>query len=262
MRPGQAERLLFERACGGDRRARERLIERYLPLARSVARRYERPGEPLEDLVQVASLALVKAIDGYDPDRGYAFTSYAVPTISGELKRHFRDHSWAIRPPRDLQELVLRIDRATSALCAELNRAPTVAQLAAAVRVSDEDVLDALQARSARDALSLHAPLVGDDATIEEILSDTQDAYGQADARLTIDALLRHLRPRTREVLRLRFEEDLTQAEIGARFGVSQMQISRIVRDAVAQLRHIADQQQHQDIGAPDIAAPDVVGPP
>jgi RNA polymerase sigma-B factor len=234
---------LFARRDAGDPRARTELIERFLPLARSLARRYERAGEPLEDLVQVASLGLVKAIDGYDGARGVAFSSYAVPTIVGELKRYFRDRTWAVRPPRDLQELTLRVDRAAEDLSAHLDRAPTVAQLAAATGATDEDVLEALQARTAYRGLSLQAPAGGQETptALQDTLGVSDDGYARAETRMLLDGLLAGLPARSREVLRLRFEQDLTQAEIGALIGVSQMQVSRIIRHAVDQVRRVAE---------------------
>jgi len=239
------DRVLFARRDAGDRRARDELIKRFLPLARSVARRYEHSGEPLEDLVQVASLGLVKAIDRYDSAHGTAFSSYAVPTIAGELKRYFRDRTWAVRPPRDLQELTLRVDRALTRLSAELDRAPTVTELADAICSTDEEVLEALQARGARGALSFQAPFGAEnEAVLEDTLGRRDDGYERAEERAALDALMIGLPWRSREVLRLRFEQDLTQAEIGAHFGVSQMQISRIIRHTIDQLRHVADQQQ------------------
>ncbi|HVL31309.1 MAG TPA: SigB/SigF/SigG family RNA polymerase sigma factor [Solirubrobacteraceae bacterium] len=250
---GRMDRLLFARRDSGDRRARDELIERFLPLARSVARRYQRPGEPLEDLIQVASLGLVKAIDRFEPDRGYAFTSFAVPTIAGELKRYFRDRTWVVRPPRELQELSLRVDRAWTTLSQQLDRAPTVAELAAAVRSTDEHVLEALQARSARSGLSLQASAGAEDErlSLQDEIGVTDGGYARAEDRVLLDGLLDCLPPRSQTVLRLRFERELTQAEIGAMLGLSQMQISRIVRGAIDQLRHIADQQQMlQDRGS------------
>jgi RNA polymerase sigma-B factor len=237
---------LFARRDAGDPRARNELIERFLPLAHSLARRYERRGEPLEDLVQVASLALVKAIDGYDSARGIAFSSYAVPTIVGELKRYFRDRTWTVRPPRGVQELTLRVDRAAENLSAELDRAPTVAELAAALDATDEDVLEALQARGAYRGLSMHAPTGGQEnpTLLQDTLGTSDDGYARVEARVLLDGLLVGLSPRSREVLRLRFEHDLTQAEIGAQLGVSQMQISRIIHRAINHLRHVAEHQQ------------------
>jgi RNA polymerase sigma-B factor len=242
----RTDRRLFGRRDAGDLRARDELIERFLPLARSLARRFERSGESLEDLVQVASLALVKAIDGYNSERGIAFSSYAVPTIVGELKRYYRDRTWAVRPPRDLQELMLRVNRIAERLSAQLDRAPSVAELAAASDVTTEEVLEALQARSAYRGLSLQAP-IGDreqDTTLQDTLGTSDDGYAQAEARVVLDGLSTGLPQRSREILRLRFEQDLTQAEIGALLGVSQMQISRIIRHTIDQLRHVAEQQE------------------
>jgi len=245
-RPGGMERVLWARCAAGDRRSRAELIERWLPLARSVARRYERAEEPFDDLVQVASLALVKAIDRYDPALGNAFSSYAVPTITGELKRHFRDRSWAVRPPRGLQELTLRVERAATRLTAHLDRAPTVHELAAATGNSDEKILEALHARGGRDALSLQASIggAGEQAELQDVLGADDGGYAQAEMHAFLDALMTGLPQRTREILRLRFEEDLTQQEIADLFGVSQMQISRIIRQAISHLRTIADHRE------------------
>jgi RNA polymerase sigma-B factor len=240
----RVDRMLFARRDAGDPRARDELVERFLPLARSLARRFDQCGEPLEDLVQVASLALVKAVDRYDAARGCAFSSFAVPTIVGELKRHLRDRGWAVRPPRDLQELALRVDHAAERLSKELDRAPTVNELAVAVDRTDEQVLEALQARCGRSAVSLQAPARGeeDQPTLQDKLGVSDDGYERAEVSVLLDGLLACVSPRAREILRLRFEQDLTQAEIGAVVGVSQMQISRILRQAIEQLRHIADQ--------------------
>jgi RNA polymerase sigma-B factor len=241
------DRMLFKRRDAGDPRARDELIERFLPLAKSVARRYDHSGEPLEDLVQVASLALVKAVDRYDLAHGCAFSSFAVPTIVGELKRHFRDRGWIVRPPREVQELTLRLDHAAERLTTELDRAPTVRELATAVDSTDEDVLEALQARDGRSALSLQAPAYGEDeqsAALQDTIGASDEGYLRAEAAVLLDGLLAGVPPRAREVLRLRFEQDLKQAEIGALVGVSQMQVSRILRQAIQQLHHIADQHE------------------
>jgi len=241
------DRALFVRLGDGDPRARAALVERFLPLARSLARRYESSGEPLEDLVQVASLALVKAIDRFDTSRGHAFTSFAVPTIVGELKRHFRDRTWAVRPPRELQELSLRVDRVSVRMSQELDRAPTVAELAEAAGASEEHILEALQARTGRGALSLHAPASSQDAdaaSLEDSLGDYDDGFDRAESRAVLDGLCIGLSPRSREVLRLRFEEDMTQSEIGEHLGVSQMQVSRIIRQTLARLHHVAEHHE------------------
>ena len=228
---------------GGDRQARAQLIERFLPLARSLARRYERGSEPLEDLVQVASVALVKAIDRYDPARGYAFSSFAVPTIAGELKRHFRDQTWMVRPPRGIQEVTLRVEGALARLTQELDRSPTTSELAVAVGVGDEEILEAMQARSARGALSLHAPQgePGDAMMLQDTLGAEDPDIESAEQSAQLERLMTDVSPRAREMLRMRFEEDMTQAEIGAAIGISQMQVSRILRQTIAQLREAAE---------------------
>jgi RNA polymerase sigma-B factor len=238
------DRILFVRCAAGDRRARDEVIERWLPLARSVARRYERSDEPLDDLMQVASFALVKAVDRYDPAQGNAFSSYAVPTIVGELKRHFRDHGWAVRPPRGLQELTLRVENAATRLTTQLDRPPILRELAAATNNTQQEVLEALQARSGRDALSLQAPHGGGHdphAVLQDVLGDRDGGYDRAEMRAFLEDVMTGLPRRTREILRLRFEEDLTQGEIGELFGVSQMQISRIIRHAIGRLRALSD---------------------
>jgi RNA polymerase sigma-B factor len=230
----------------GDQRARAELIERFLPLARSLARRYERGTEPLEDLVQVASVALVKAIDRYDPARGYAFSSFAVPTIAGELKRHFRDRTWMVRPPRGVQEVTLRVEGALARLTQQLDRSPTTSELAEAVGVSDEAILEAMQARSARGALSLHAPQgePGDAMSLGDTLGAEDPDIERAETRAELERLMAEVSPRARAMLRMRFEEDMTQAEIGAAIGISQMQVSRILRQTIAQLREVAEEGQ------------------
>ena len=240
----------------GDRRARAQLIERFLPLARSLARRYERGSEPLEDLVQVASVALVKAIDRYDPARGYAFSSFAVPTIAGELKRHFRDQTWMVRPPRGIQEVTLRVEGALARLTQQLDRSPTTSELAAAVGVSDEAILEAMQARSARGALSLHAPQgePGDTMSLQDTLGAEDPDIERAETRAQLDRLMAEISPRAREMLRMRFEEDMTQAEIGAAIGISQMQVSRILRQTIAKLRAVAEEDVRTESGEPALA--------
>jgi RNA polymerase sigma-B factor len=218
------------------------MIERYLPLARKLAQRYHRGDACLDDLFQVACLGLVKAVDRFDPERGVAFSTYAVPTITGELKRYFRDRMWSVRVPRDLQELALKVERVASELSLGLARQPTVAEIADAVGASDEDVLEALEAARAYGATSLDSPL-GDDGEVETLgdsLGTEDHGFTRAEQRVTLEDLMRALTPREREVLRLRFAEDLTQAEIGERIGVSQMHVSRIIRHALAQLRSIA----------------------
>jgi RNA polymerase sigma-B factor len=237
------ERALFARYLDTRERAdRDVLFDRFVPLARQLARRYQRSTEPFDDLFQVACLALVKAIHRFDPGRGTAFSSYAVPTIAGELKRHYRDRAWSVRVPRDLQDLALTVERAASELSLELHRQPTVAEIAAHVGATDESVLEALEAAAAYTTSSLEAPRSDseDGGTLGDSLGCEEQGFTLAEDRALLERLMSVLTPRDREVLRLRFEEDLTQSEIGERIGVSQMHISRIIRQAIAQLRDAA----------------------
>jgi RNA polymerase sigma-B factor len=241
----QQDRALFERYLAtGSPADRDVLVERFLPLARDLARRYQRPSESFDDLFQVASLGLLKAIERFDPERPVAFSSFAVPTIAGELKRYYRDHTWSVRVARSLQELALRVDGVVSDHVARHGRHPTVGEIAAAVGATHEDVLEALQARNAHQTKSLDAPRSGaedEDGTVGDGMGDRDSGFAVAEDRVTLEQLMRALTPREREILRLRFEEDLTQAEIGERIGVSQMHVSRILRAAIAQLRSAAD---------------------
>jgi RNA polymerase sigma-B factor len=239
------DRVLFVRYLRhGDQSAREELVQRFLPLARQLARRYQRADEPLDDLVQVASLGLLKAIDRFDPDREVAFSSYAVPTILGELKRHFRDRTWSVRVPRDLQELALKVDRVVASLSRDLQRAPSIGEIARALGASEERVLEAREASGAYRAASFDAPRPGGDDDGSDSVGDAvgrdDHGFGLAEHRATLDRLMQEIGPREREVLRLRFVEDLTQAEIGQRIGVSQMQVSRLIRQSLARLRTAA----------------------
>jgi RNA polymerase sigma-B factor len=229
----------------GDSRARAELAERYLPLARSLAWRYRHRGEPLEDLVQVASLGLVKAIERWDPDRGLEFSSFAVPTIVGTLRRHFRDHSWPVRPPRRTQELFVLAAGARDELWRELARAPSVAEIAALLGRSYEDVLDAVEAVSAQKPRSLDAPLAFGDfgETRADRVAAPDSGYAGVEDRLFLDVLTASLSRRAREVVRLRFHDELIQREIADCLGCSQMQVSRILRDALNELRRVAERQ-------------------
>ena len=242
-----ADRDLFARYREhGDGAARDELVERFMPLARRLAARYQRAEEPFEDLVQVAALGLVKAVDRYDPARGTAFSSFAVPTITGELRRYFRDHTWAIHVPRELQERTLEVQRARERLWSELGRSPTVSEVANAIGAHEETVLEALQVASAYRAGSLDQPRRSDEDDQESVgaaIGDEDPAYELAEERARLQPLTRILTDREREVLRLRFAEDLTQAEIGERIGVSQMQISRLIRQSLARLRETAQKR-------------------
>jgi RNA polymerase sigma-B factor len=217
-------------------RDREWLVERFLPLARHLARRYATSGE-IEDLEQVASLALLKAIDRYDPQRGIAFTSFAVPTILGELKRYFRDNGWTVRVPRSVQELVPKVTAATTALTTELRRAPTASEIADRCGISIEQVVDVHQAASAHHPDSLDRPLAEDrETTVVTQLGGADPGYERAERAIDLQHMLTRLDAREREVLRLRFDEDLVQREIGERLGISQMHVSRLISRAIAKL--------------------------
>jgi RNA polymerase sigma-B factor len=231
----------------GDPGAREAIVERFLPLASHLARRYDGRDVPLEDLVQVASLALLKAIDRFDPDRGIAFSSFAVPTIVGELKRHFRDKGWWIRVPRDLQELAMRVERASDLLFDELQRTPTPLEIAEHLGITVEEMLEAREAAGAYRADSLDRPCSDDDPdgrAMVDTLGGEDRGYRRAEQAVTIERLMETLSPREREIVTLRFVQDLTQAEIGARVGVSQMQVSRLLRQALERMRAVARQAE------------------
>ena len=229
--------LLRRYATTGSRADRDQIIERFMPLARSLAMRYAGGGEPLEDLVQVANLALVKAVDGFDPDRGRPFPAYAAPTIIGELRRHFRDRVARIHLPRSLQESVLKVDRVVARLTAELGRSPTVNEVASRAELESGQVLDALEASDARRIGSLDTPVGRDETeslpTIETVGS-AEPGYDRVEAQVACRSA--GLDERERLVLRLRFARQLTQSEIGDMLGVSQMQISRISRKALRKL--------------------------
>jgi RNA polymerase sigma-B factor len=233
-------RLLVRYHREGDSSAREELIERLLPLAKRMARRYRRSEEPLDDLEQVATLGLIKAIDRFDPDRETAFSSYAVPTMLGELKRYFRDNGWAVHVPRGMQERVMAVDGAVKHLSRELGRSPSVAEIATAIDSSGEQVLEAMQAAGAYDAVSLDSFRFGEEGdgeTYAESLGFEDERFDLVEYGATIAPTLRSLPARDRLVLQLRFVEDLTQAEIAERVGVSQMHVSRLLRRALERLR-------------------------
>jgi RNA polymerase sigma-B factor len=229
--------LLLRYANEPSQQALETLAERFMPLARSLAMRYHGGGEPLEDLVQVASLGLVKAIKGFDPSLGKPFNAYAVPTILGELRRHFRDRVWNLHLPRSLQEATMKVDGAIDKLTELNGKPPTVAEIAAHLEIEAEDVLEALGAAEARRTLSLDAPRRGEDgestAAIESVGSEDR-GYDRVEAELA--SATAGLTDRERLILELRFRQGMTQSEIGERLGVSQMQISRLMRRALRTL--------------------------
>jgi RNA polymerase sigma-B factor len=219
-----------------DPRDREALVERYLPLAQHLSRRYFAAAER-EDLEQIASLGLIKAIDRFDPTRGIAFSSFAVPTIVGELKRYFRDHGWSVRVPRSLKELAVKVEAATEALSTQHGRPPTVEELAERCETSVEAVLEARQLRTAHRAASLDTP-VTEDTTMQVVdtLAVEDEGYEHVEQAADLERLLQHLSERERMILRLRFRHDLTQREIARRVGLSQMHVSRVIRATIEDL--------------------------
>jgi RNA polymerase sigma-B factor len=223
---------------------RDLLVERFMPLARSLASRYLRRDEAFDDIFQVACLGLLKAIDGFDVSRGRAFSSYAVPTIVGEIKRHYRDRTWVVHVPRDLQDLTLSVDRTLQRLERELLRQPTVTEIADKLNVSDEDVLEALQASRAHRVGSLDAPVRDEEdaaSTVGERIGTAEPGFALAEHRAMLGRLMTVLSARDRLVLRLRYEQDLTQDQIGERVGISQMQVSRVLRQCIVKLRDVAE---------------------
>src|SRR5215211_8565279 len=232
-------RLLVRYHNDGDLAAREELAERFLPLARDLALRYTYTDEPFDDLLQVASLGLIKAIDRFEPRRGTKFTSYAAPTILGELKRHFRDKGWALHVPRGLQERAIAVGRQREELSKMLGRTPTVREVAKTLGYSIEEVLEATEAAANYETASLDAPVARDDgeaAMLVELLGDEDSAYELVETRDAIANTWRALPEIERRVLELRFMEDLTQREIGDRIGYSQMHVSRLLRRALGRL--------------------------
>ena len=224
------DRELMRRHRAGDQRARETLIERYLPLAAALARRYRRTSEPLDDLIQVASVGLVKAVDRWEPERGLEFSTYAVPTILGELRRYFRDFGWLVRPPRAVTELVLKIERTREPLHAAIGREPAADDFAGHLERTPEAVTEAMYAAGCRWAAAVDpeapAPTAAEDREFEH-----------AEARVAIGLLTAELDPSARTVLGLRFGEDLPQAKIAERVGCSQVQVSRIIRSSLERIK-------------------------
>lgn len=221
---------------------RDQLVGAHLGLAEYLARRFANRGEPLDDLVQVASLGLIKAVDRFDPTRGVAFSTYATHTIVGELKRHFRDKGWAVRAPRRMQELYLSLGKVVATLGQELGRSPTIAELAAEVQVSEEEVLEALEAGQAYRSTSLDAPAGTEEGeTLGARLGGEDASLEDAESRATLSPLLGQLGQRERLILHLRFFEGLTQSEIATRLGISQMHVSRLLARSVSQLRNAAE---------------------
>jgi RNA polymerase sigma-B factor len=220
--------------------ARDELVTMHLPLAAFLARRFRDRGESLDDLTQVATVGLIKAVDRFEPDRGVQFSTFATPTMVGEIKRHFRDKGWAIRVPRRLQELRLAITRATAELSQATGRSPTVAELATHLGVSDEEVLEGMESAQAYATLSLDASSsdgTEDGGTLADTLGDHDHRLAMVEARQTLNPLLAGLAPRERAIIHMRFFENMTQSQIAEQVGVSQMHVSRLLAKSLAQMR-------------------------
>jgi RNA polymerase sigma-B factor len=234
----KTDELLIAYCRDGDPVAREQVLVQLMPLVRALASRYAGRGEPLEDLVQVGSVGLIKAVDRFDVDRGVDFASYAVPTIVGEIRRHFRDKSWAMHVPRRLKELSVRLSRILDDLTTELGRSPTVSELAEAAGVDEEEVVEALDSTNAYSTRSLHAPFEqdGDDSLAERLGTD-EVGYEEVEEGSLVAAGLGALDERERRIVELRFFHEMTQSQIAAETGISQMHVSRLLRRALAKMR-------------------------
>jgi RNA polymerase sigma-B factor len=220
-------------------RVRDQLVEMHLPLVEYLARRFRNRGEPLDDLIQVATIGLIKSVDRFDLERGVEFSTYATPTIVGEIKRHFRDKGWAIRVPRRLQELKLSLTKATSELSQKLGRSPTVAELATHLGMTEEEVLEGLESANAYSAVSLDAPDGGDEdaPAVADTLGVEDESLEGVEYRESLKPLLDQLPPREKRILLLRFFGNMTQSQIAADLGISQMHVSRLLARTLAQLR-------------------------
>ena len=240
----ELRRKFSEFAERRDASTRDQLIEAHLGLAEYLARRFSNRGEPLDDLVQVASVGLLKAVDRFEPSRGVEFSTYATHTIVGELKRHFRDKGWAVRAPRRMQELYLRLGKIVSTLSQEMGRSPTIPELAAEAQVTEEEVLEALEAGQAYRFASLDAPNPGDEDgdSLGAHLGEDDPQLVDAEHRVALSPLIARLPPREQTILHLRFFEGMTQSEIASRLGISQMHVSRLLARSLAQLRASAEE--------------------
>jgi RNA polymerase sigma-B factor len=221
------------------RALRDELVEMHLPLVEYLARRFRNRGEPYDDLVQVATIGLIKSVDRFDSERGVEFSTYATPTIVGEIKRHFRDKGWTIRVPRRLQELKLALTKATAELAQRNSRAPTVAELAKHLEMTEEEVLEGLESANAYSAVSLDAPEGGDSdsPSVADSLGMTDEALEGVEYRESLKPLLERLPAREKRILMLRFFGNQTQSQIAAELEISQMHVSRLLARTLAQLR-------------------------
>lgn len=241
----QKTRELFRRYKeDGDMEAREQLVMSHLNLVRFLANKFKNRGEPLDDLVQVGYLGLLKAIDRFDPDRGLEFTTYATPTILGEIKRHFRDKGWSVRVPRRLQELSAKVNQATDALTTQLQRSPTVPEIAEYLGASVDEVLEAMESSSAYSSVPLEGSsnAEGDDApSVIDRFGSEDNELEFTDDRLVIEDALKGFSPREREVIELRFLKGMTQIEIAEQLGISQVQVSRLLRRTLKKIQEKID---------------------
>jgi RNA polymerase sigma-B factor len=227
--------LLEAYRLSNDHAARDRLVEEMMPLVRSLAGRYAGRGEPLEDLVQVGAIGLIKAIDRFDLERGVELSTYAVPTIVGEIRRHFRDRSWSVHVPRRMKELSLRVSRVVDDLSSDLGRAPTVPEIAAAVGVEEEDVIEALETARSHTTISLSTPVdARGELTMIDLLGEDELGYAALERGSVVRTVLEALDERERKIVVLRFLHGLSQSEIAAELGISQMHVSRLLRRALA----------------------------
>ncbi len=232
----------------GDIEARRMLIEKMMPLVRHIARRYANRGEPLDDLVQVGAVGLIKAVDRFDLERGVKLSTFAAPNIAGEIKRHFRDRGWSIRVPRDIQELNAKLTQAVDRLTTKLGRAPKIAELAEAVKATEEDVLDALQGAQSYSTVSFEEP-IGENRTALELLGEEDPEFMTAERRVLLSAGMRVLADREQTIMRLRFFEGLTQREIAEEVGISQMHVSRLIRRSLDDMR--ASMAERDEVAEP-----------
>ncbi|OKI69569.1 RNA polymerase subunit sigma [Streptomyces sp. MJM1172] len=217
---------------------RNRLVRMHLPLVEHLARRFRNRGEPLDDLTQVATIGLIKSVDRFDPDRGVEFSTYATPTVVGEIKRHFRDKGWAVRVPRRLQELRLSLTTATAELSQQHGRSPTVHELAERLGISEEEVLEGLESANAYSTLSLDVPDTDDESpAVADTLGSEDEALEGVEYRESLKPLLEGLPPREKRILLLRFFGNMTQSQIAQEVGISQMHVSRLLARTLAQLR-------------------------
>jgi len=230
---------LIDRACNGDERAQEAVLEQHLPLVRALASRYAGRGEALEDLVQVGSIGLVLALKRFDPARGVPFKSFAIPTIVGEIRRHFRDRAWALHVPRGLKELSLRVTRTVEQLTAEHGKSPTVGDLAKALGVAEDEIVDALDVANAYSTRSIYDTQFddGEDDSYREVFGGADPGFAQVEESAIVAAGLAALDPRSRRIVELRFFDGRTQSEIALELGISQMHVSRLLRHSLDVMR-------------------------